>query len=75
MNEPLIILYEIEDGPPVRRFVDGDPPHGGGAAQPDRRADSFLAPDLAQRALLGAAEVGQVAAALMKASLRLARRR
>ncbi len=73
MNEPLIILDESEDGHPVRRFADGDAPHGGGAARHHGRGNGFLPQDLAQRAWPRAVELGHAAAALTKA--KLARRR
>ena len=75
MNEPMIILCDKEDGHPVRRFVDGDASHGGGAARQDGRGTRFLAPHLAQRALHRIADFGQAAAALTMAGFRLARRR
>jgi hypothetical protein len=75
MNEPLITLSQNGGGDPVRRFVDGDAPHGGGAARPKSPVVSVLAQNPAQRALLGAAELGRAAAALTKAGLGLARRR
>lgn len=75
MNEPLIILRESENGHHVRRFVDGDAPHGGGAARHEGRGAGFLAQDLAQRAWFLTAELGHAVAALTKAGLKLARRR
>ena len=75
MNEPLIILCEHEDGHPVRRFVDGDAPRGGGAARHEGRPDRLLTQTLGQPAILRAAELGHVFAALIKAGLRLALRR
>ncbi len=73
MNEPLITLCENGGGDPVRRFVDGDAPHCGGAARPGSPVVSMRAHGPAQRGLLGVAELGRVAAALGKAGLRLAR--
>ena len=75
MNEPLITLCDKEDGQPIRRFAEGEAPHGGGAARPSLRDECPLARDLAQRTLSKAAEFGHAAAVWAKAGLSLARRR
>jgi len=75
MNEPLIILCESESGQPVRRFMDGDAEHGGGAARHEGRGAGSRAQDQAQRAWYLAAKLGQAVAALTKAGLKRPRRR